>query len=152
MKTPNLQELLLAGRMEPRRLARRRLLFFTAIFALTAVAAWFMADLLWRDGLTGVEVGLLVLFVILFAHVATGFVTALVGFYVVNRGGDSARITTTLPEGEEPLLASTAVVMPVCNEDVSRVFEGLRVVYRSLQETKRLEHFDFFKKSLVQAS
>jgi membrane glycosyltransferase len=34
--------------------------------------------------------------------------------------------------------------MPVFNEDVSRVFEGLRVVYRSVQETKQLEHFDFF--------
>ena len=32
----------------------------------------------------------------------------------------------------------------IFNEDVSRVFEGLRVIYRSLQETKRLEHFDFF--------
>jgi len=41
-------------------------------------------------------------------------------------------------------LASTAVVMPVFNEDVSRVFEGLRVVFRSVQETKKLEHFDFF--------
>ena len=43
-----------------------------------------------------------------------------------------------------PPLASTAIVMPVFNEDVSRVFEGLRVVYRSVQETKKLEHFDFF--------
>ena len=32
----------------------------------------------------------------------------------------------------------------MCNEDVSRVFEGLRVIYRSLQEARRLEHFDFF--------
>ena len=39
--------------------------------------------------------GVLVLFVILFAHVAAGFCTALVGFYVINRGGDSSRITTT---------------------------------------------------------
>lgn len=144
MKAPVVHDLLLAGRMEPRRLARRRFLFFTGIFALTSVAAWFMADLLWQGGLAGVEIALLALFVLLFAQVATGFVTALVGFYVVNRGGDSARVTTTLPEGEDGLLASTAVVMPVCNEDVSRVFEGLRVVYRSLQETRRLEHFDFF--------
>lgn len=144
MKTPAAQPLLLTGRMEPRRLARRRFLFFTAIFVLTSVAAWFMADLLWRDGLTGIEFALLAIFVVLFAHVATGFVTAVVGFYVVNRGGDSARIATTLPPEEEWTLASTAIVMPVCNEDVSRVFEGLRVVYRSVQETKRLEHFDFF--------
>ena len=108
--------------MEPRRLARRRFLFFTAIFALTSVAAWFMADLLWRDGLSGIELALLAIFVVLFAHVATGFVTAVVGFYVVNRGGDSARIAMTLPAEEDFALASTAIVMPVCNEDVSRVF------------------------------
>src|ERR1043165_6428993 len=42
------------------------------------------------------------------------------------------------------MLASTAIVMPAFNEDVSRVFEGLRVVFRSVQETKKLEHFDFF--------
>jgi membrane glycosyltransferase len=83
--------------------------------------------------------------VILFAHVAAGFCTALVGFYVINRGGDSSRITATLPENDDhPTLASTAIVMPAFNEDVSRVFEGLRVVYRSVQETKKLEHFDFF--------
>jgi membrane glycosyltransferase len=103
-----------------------------------------MADLLWRGGLNGIEIALLILFVILFAHVAAGFCTAMVGFYVLNRGGDSSRITVTLKPDDAPLLASTAIVMPVFNEDVSRVFEGLRVVYRSVQETKQLEHFDFF--------
>lgn len=136
--------LYLTERMNQRRLSRRRFLFFSAIFAFTSIATWFMADLLWRGGLNGVEIALLILFVILFAHVAAGFCTALVGFYVINRGGDSSAVTNTLQPGEEPTLASTAIVMPVFNEDVSRVFEGLRVVYRSVQETKRIEHFDFF--------
>jgi membrane glycosyltransferase len=137
-------KLFLTEHMDQRRLGRRRFFFFSAIFGLTSLATWFMADLLWRDGISVLEGALLGLFVILFAHVAAGFCTALVGFYVINRGGDSSRITATLPEGEEPTLASTAIVMPAFNEDVSRVFEGLRVVYRSVQETKKLEHFDFF--------
>src|SRR5687768_9118035 len=136
--------LYLTENMGPGRLNRRRFLFFSTIFLLTSLATWFMADLLWRGGLTGIEIGLLILFVILFAHVAAGFCTAMVGFYVINRGGDSSRITNTLPPGDDLVLASTAIVMPVFNEDVSRVFEGLRVVYRSVQETKKLEHFDFF--------
>jgi membrane glycosyltransferase len=105
-----------------------------------------MADLLWRnDGIHGIEWVLLVLFVILFAQIAVGFVTAMLGFYVINRGGDRQCITRTVDwDKEEIPLASTAIVMPVFNEDVSRVFEGLRVIYRSLQETKKLEHFDFF--------
>jgi len=130
--------------MDPGRLNRRRFLFFSGILLLTGLATWLMADLLWRDGLTGIELTLLVLFVILFAHIAAGFCTAVVGFYVIHRGGDNCRITRTLPAGELPPLASTAIVMPVFNEDVSRVFEGLRVIFRSVQETKKLEHFDFF--------
>jgi membrane glycosyltransferase len=136
--------LYLTEKMDARRLSRRRFLFFSTIFLFTSLATWFMADLLWRGGLLGIEIALLVLFVILFAHIAAGFCTALVGFYVINRGGDSSRITATLAPGEDAPLASTAVIMPVFNEDVSRVFEALRVIYRSVQETRKLEHFDFF--------
>ncbi len=136
--------LFLTEQMDQRRLNRRRFLFFSGIFALTSVATWFMADLLWRNGLHGVEIALLALFVSLFAHVAAGFCTAMVGFYVINRGGDSSRLTATLPNADTAPLASTAIVMPVFNEDVSRVFEALRVIYRSVQETRKLEHFDFF--------
>jgi len=120
--------------------------FFSSIFVLTSFATWFMADLLWRGGLDGIEIALLVLFVVLFAHIATGFCTALIGFFVVNRGGDSCRITNTADwtPGRDQPLAGTAVIMPVYNEDVSRVFEGLRVIYRSVQEARQLEHFDFF--------
>ncbi|MFT3781639.1 MAG: glucans biosynthesis glucosyltransferase MdoH [Nibricoccus sp.] len=132
--------------IEPKRLKRRRRLFFTAVFVLTSLATWFMADLFWRDnnGIRGLEWALLVLFVILFSQVAVGFVTALLGFYVINRGGDSRLITKTVKPDEDVPLASTAIIMPVFNEDVSRVFEALRVIYRSVQETKKLEHFDFF--------
>ncbi len=126
------------------RLNRRRFTFFSSIFVLTCLATWFMADLLWHDGLTGVEIALLVLFIILFSQIAVGFCTAIAGFYVVNRGGDSRRITATIAPDEPLRMASTAVIMPMFNEDVSRVFEGMRVIYRSVQETKQLEHFDFF--------
>ncbi|HTT56076.1 MAG TPA: glucans biosynthesis glucosyltransferase MdoH [Opitutaceae bacterium] len=133
-------------RVDRRRRARRRFMFFSSIFVLTSVATWFMADLLWRGGLDPFEIALLVLFVLLFAHIATGFCMALIGFYVVNRGGDSCRITNTVDwdAGGDVPLAGTAVIIPVYNENVSRVFEGLRVIYRSVQEARQLEHFDFF--------
>jgi|CZKI01.1.fsa_nt_gi membrane glycosyltransferase len=132
--------------MDPARLNRRRFLFFSAVFVLTSLATWFVADLYWRDaaGLTGLEIALLVLFAPLFAHISVGFCTAFVGFYVINRGGDSSRITASLPSDGKPSLASTAVVMPIFNEDVSRVFEGLRVVFKSVQQTEGADHFDFF--------
>lgn len=131
---------------EPGRVARRRATFFSAAFMLTSLATWFMADLLWgTDGINGLEWALLVLFVVLFSHVAIGFVTAVLGLYVLNRGGDTRRIHRTVDwEREVAPLASTSIVMPVFNEDVSRVFEGLRVIYRSLEETGQIGHFDFF--------
>ena len=128
------------------RVSRRRITFFTLVFLFTSLATWFMADLLWRDGMSTIEWVVLVLFFVLFAHIAVGFSTALLGFYVFNRKGDPYRITRSIEgEGLSTLpLASTAVVMPVFNEDPSRVFEGLRVIYRSLQLSGRIENFDFF--------
>jgi membrane glycosyltransferase len=138
--------ILINEHIEKGRLYRRRFFFFTAVFVLTSLATWFVADLYWRDadGLSGLEIALLVLFILLFAHVAVGFCTAFAGFYVINRGGDSRRISQYTPPGAAPSLASTAVVMPIYNEDVSRVFEGLRVVFKSVEETAGAEHFDFF--------
>jgi membrane glycosyltransferase len=132
--------------MDAGRLNRRRFLFFSAIFVLTSLATWFVADLYWRDagGLTGLEIILLVLFVPLFAHISVGFCTAFAGFCVINRGGDSSRISASAKGGGRAGLASTAVVMPVFNEDVSRVFEGIRVVFKSVQQTEGADHFDFF--------
>ncbi len=131
---------------EPGRMARRRASFFSGAFALTALATWFMADLLWREGgLDGIEWAILILFAILFSQVAIGFMTAVLGYCVINRGGDTRRITNSIDwDNEKVDLATTAIVMPVFNEDVSRVFEGLRVIYRSVEETGQLAHFDFF--------
>ena len=132
--------------LDKARLNRRRFVFFSAVFVLTSLATWFVADLYWRDaeGLTGLEIALLLLFVPLFAHISVGFCTAFAGFYVINRGGDTSRISSRVPAGGRPRLASTAVVMPIFNEDVSRVFEGVRAVFTSVQQSEGAEHFDFF--------
>jgi membrane glycosyltransferase len=132
--------------MDAARLNRRRFVFFSAVFVLTCLATWFVADLYWRDaeGLSKLEIVLLILFVPLFAHIAVGFCTALAGFYVINRGGDGSRISVSAPAGGPHRLASTAIVMPVFNEDVSRVFEGLRVVFSSVQQLEGADNFDFF--------
>jgi membrane glycosyltransferase len=132
--------------MDAARLNRRRFVFFSSVFVLTCLATWFVADLYWRDteGLSKLEIVLLILFVPLFAHIAVGFCTALAGFYVINRGGDGSRISVSAPAGGPHRLASTAIVMPVFNEDVSRVFEGLRVVFSSVQQLEGADNFDFF--------
>ena len=89
-------------KMNPRRLNGRRFLFFSTVFFITSLAVWVMADLLWQDGITGIEIAVLVLFSILFAHIAVGFCTALAGFYIINRGGDPCSIYRSVDWSQEP--------------------------------------------------
>jgi membrane glycosyltransferase len=62
---------------------------------------------------------------LLFACVGVGFATALMGAWVMLRGD---RHALALHEAHAPIdrSARTAVIMPICNEDVSTVFSGLR--------------------------
>ena len=83
------------------RLNRRRFFFLSAVFVLTSLATWFVADLYWHSagGLSGLEIVLMVLFIPLFAHISVGFCTAFAGFYVINRGGDNNRISVLAQAG-----------------------------------------------------
>ena len=72
------------------------------------------------------------LFTLLFAWVSAGFVTALMGFAVLMRGDRrmlSYAAVARLPINAD---ASTAVVMPICNEHVPTVFAGLAATAQSL--------------------
>lgn len=128
--------------------ARRRVLFFSCVLVLTSVATWVMADILWRGGLSGVETAMLALFVPLFGMVALGFVQALVGFVVLLRARDTYEIGVTLPPevsaGGAATLPATALLIPIYNEDVSRVYEGLRAMYLALANAGLISRFDFF--------
>ena len=128
------------------RSAWRRAAFFTAAMAQTALATWVMADILWRGGLTGIEIALLALFAPLFGVVALGFTQAVAGFLVLLRRRDPTEITITLPDAAAAAgdLPATAVAFPIHNEDVSRVYEGIRTLYLSLARAGALPRFDIF--------
>ena len=89
---------------------------------------------------------MLVLFVPLFGMVALGFAQAVVGFFVLLRRRDKYEITATLPDGEPfaEQLPATALLIPIYNEDVSRVYEGLRSMYLALTNAGLISRFDFF--------
>jgi membrane glycosyltransferase len=126
--------------------ARRQVLFFTCVVVLASVATWLMADILWRGGLSGLETAMLVLFVPLFGMVALGFTQAAVGFVMLLRRRDTYEITVTLPPGDPVVaqLPATALLIPIYNEDVSRVYEGLRAMYLALANAGMIGCFDFF--------
>jgi len=126
--------------------AIRRSVLGLLVLAQTAFATDFMSAVLPYHGRQPLEIAILVLFAILFCWVSAGFWTAVMGFFVQLSGGDRYAISRTAAAGDAPIAneARTAIIMPVCNENVPRVFAGLRATYESLARTGELEHFDFF--------
>lgn len=84
------------------------------------------------------------LFALLFAWVAAGFTTAMMGAWVLWRGDPHALSAKSV--GHEPLAvqARTAIVMPICNENVQSVFAGLRATCESLAATGVASLFDVY--------
>jgi membrane glycosyltransferase len=80
---------------------------------------------------------------LLFAWVGAGLVTALMGAWVLLRGDSHA---LALPDARVPIDsgARTAVIMPICNEDIRTVFGGLRATCESLAATGALSLFDIY--------
>ncbi|HCW88592.1 MAG TPA: glucans biosynthesis glucosyltransferase MdoH, partial [Marinobacter sp.] len=91
----------------------RRIFLALLVLGQTAVAAWFFLAVLPYHGGTGIELGLLVLFCVLYAWIAVGFWTAMAGFVLRLSGGDRhslARRYTDSELGQTPL-TKTAIVM-----------------------------------------
>lgn len=84
------------------------------------------------------------LFVLLSAWVLVGFVTALMGFWVSLRGDRHSLSAASVREHPMNPQARTALVMPICHEDVGTVFAGLRATCESLAGTGQAAAFDVF--------
>ena len=122
----------------------RVFVFYSCALLLTGLVALLFADLLWRTGWSAARTVLLVVFVILFLFAAIGCVHGVFGFFL-RLFGDDRRITNLKNYRDQKIAGiSTAIVFPIYNENVVRVYEGLRATYESLAKTGQLEHFDFF--------
>ena len=84
------------------------------------------------------------LFSVLFAWVSAGFFTALMGFWVLWRGDRHAMSARGLGAGAVDAAARTAIIMPICNEQVSTVFAGLRATWESLAANPLARLFDLY--------
>ncbi|QRX84765.1 glucans biosynthesis glucosyltransferase MdoH [Glaciimonas sp. PAMC28666] len=123
----------------------RRLVLVALMLAQTVVATYSMSTVLPYHGAKPMEMLTLALFAILFCWVSAGFWTAMAGFLVLMRGTDRYVISREdAAPGPIPANARTAIVMPICNEDVNRVFAGLRATYESVLQSGELDRFDFF--------
>lgn len=147
---------LLAGRAEPpatrgapqpwQRAAARRRAVLLAIVAGSALGATalLLHTLPEGGGPAALRAAQVVLFTLLFAWVAAGFATAMMGAWVLWRGDPhalSARRVARMPLSVD---ARTAIVMPICNENVASVFGGLRATCESLAATGVASLFDVY--------
>ncbi len=124
---------------------RRALLMLLVLAPSVAAGALFLGTLpatVWYP----IELAMAIAFGALFGWISVGFWTAVFGFGVLLRGGDRFSITRTEAEPRAPIDPSvrSAVVMPVKDESVERVFAGLRAVRASLERAGALDAFDLF--------
>ena len=123
---------------------RRRLAFALLTLISTAVASSLFANAQPDYGNAWLEYGQAALFAILSTWVVTGFVTALMGFYVSLHGDSHALSAKQVRHHRLAPEARTAIIMPICNEDVATVFAGLRATCESVAATGHAGVFDVF--------
>jgi membrane glycosyltransferase len=124
-----------------------RQVFFVALCAGTMLAiGQAMFSMMRVNGFNFLKTGIFILFLVLLTPIVLSFWTALLGFVVRWRGGDSLELSRTLQESPQPdaQWPITAVVVPVYNEDPVRVFAGLKATYESLEQSGFLPFFEFF--------
>lgn len=124
-------------------LARRMLVVVMALIP-ASMAAHEMRRSIGLDGISFWEGIYLSLFIPLFAWIAFGFATALIGFLLLTLGQGRGVKVSRLPLPSAPLEGRTAILLPVCNEDFLGVLGRLSIMERSLAQVMGGERFEFF--------
>ncbi|MER2556353.1 MAG: glucans biosynthesis glucosyltransferase MdoH [Candidatus Competibacter denitrificans] len=131
---------------EPIGHALRQAGFFALIILSTLIALGLLVSVFHTDGLSPIELLLLLLYAILFSWICISFWSALMGFFILLFGRDRWAISRQPGTSPDPTAPPprTAILMPIYNEDSQRVFAGLRATHQSLVDTGQSDGFDFF--------
>jgi membrane glycosyltransferase len=121
---------------------RRRRALLAAIGLLAALAAALLIDSAPADA-GPAWYAYAVLGVLMLSWIGAGLATAVMGALVLLRG-DRHALRTFDERAPIDAQARTAVIMPVCNEDIGTVFAGLRATCESLAATGALKLFDVY--------
>ena len=124
-------------------LAVRRTIFFILVVVSTYIAASTFKTILSAEGLHPLAWTIIGIFTCLFAWLSFNFWTVIFGFVVALRKIDNE---LPLPKDVQAIDEGTriALVMPVYNEEMARIYSALRATYESLKETGQLERFDIY--------
>jgi membrane glycosyltransferase len=123
---------------------RRRRMLLALVLLSAAGATTLLSNVLPDSGSPALRTLQIALYALLFAWVSAGFYTAMMGFWVLWRGDPHAMSAASV--GHAPIRrdARTAIIMPICNEQVSTVFAGLRATCESLAATGASSLFDVY--------
>ena len=124
-------------------LAFRRSIFFILVAVSTYIAGATFTTILKSDGLTPLSGVIIGIFICLFGWISFNFWTVIFGFVTALSKSDNE---FPLPKDVLPISQETrvALIMPVYNEEMARIYSALRATYESLKETGQLDRFDFF--------
>ncbi|XAH24735.1 glucans biosynthesis glucosyltransferase MdoH [Xylophilus sp. GW821-FHT01B05] len=124
--------------------SRRRSVFMLITVLTTAIATALFAGVQPHYDNALLQYGQIALFALLSAWIVTGFTTALMGFWVSLRGDKHTISAQSVRDHAMNADARTAIIMPICNEDVATVFAGLRATCESVAATGNARVFDVF--------
>lgn len=135
-----------ATALEPWQMAarRRRTVFLLLTLLSTVLATLLFADMQPDYDNAWLQYGQLALFALLTAWVVTGFMTAMMGFYVTLFGDAHTLSAKKVQHHTLDRSTRTAIIMPICNEDVRTVFAGLRATCESVAMSGHVQAFDVF--------
>lgn len=138
---------------DPHRQRTRRAMLVVLTLGATLLAALVFASLMLGDGLHLLDPLLIFLFAVLFGWVCLSFLSTTLGLLVLWRRPQKVAVLLNRVTGPETSAARavsdaslpmTAILMPVYNEEPSRVFAGIHAMHQSLQETGLADRFAFF--------
>lgn len=120
---------------------------FTILVLGSTWFGWDMVSIILNlDGSTYLKWAIVGIFTVLFGWISSSFWTSVLGFLTLIQKNDALAIGHSAGKSIVSINPETkvALVMPVYNEDVPKIFAGLEVMYRSLQQTGQLDRFNFF--------
>jgi membrane glycosyltransferase len=129
------------------KVGRRRIVLAALVISQTILAIGSLARTFPGPQLSILEITILLTFSILFAWISFSFWAGIAGFFSLLRRMKVKSISTPdYPNrySERTPTSRTAVLVPICNEDVDRVFAGVEATYRSLAATGKIDWFDFY--------
>ena len=123
---------------------RRRWTFVLLVLCSTVLASVLFAQVQPAYESAWLGWGQIALFALLSAWVVSGFMTGMMGFWVMLRGDKHSLSARSVAGHALSPDARTAIIMPICNEDVATVFAGLRATCESVAATGHGQTFDVF--------